>query len=99
MDEQEQEKKRIRSEVSDFIFSLRSSFRETQKQFAERLGVSAGMVAFYESGKNVPPLEVFVKLVKLAGVVPYKVFGIEAPVQYYIVEPKNGIIKIPDKNN
>ena len=75
--EREQERKRIRDEVSNFVFSLRNRFRETQKQFAERLGISAGMVAFYESGKNIPTLDVFVKLVKISGVIPYQLFGIE----------------------
>lgn len=93
--EQVAEKERVKKEVAKFVYELRISLRETQKEFAERFWLSAGMIPFYEKGKTMPPLDIFIQMVKLAGKIPYPVFGVEEPARYIIVEPKDGFIKIP----
>lgn len=100
--EQVAEKERVKKETSNFVFDLRNSFRETQQEFAARFNLSAGMVASYEKGRNLPPLDIFAQFVKLAGEVPYKVLGIEEPMKFIVVSPEQmppygGVVRIPNK--
>lgn len=54
--------------IGDAIRNERKKCNITQKELAERLGVSASMIAQYETGKRKPKLETMRKLAEALGV-------------------------------
>lgn len=47
------------------IKSLRTENQMTQKQLAEKVGLTPKMISFYEKGERIPPLDIVEKLVKI----------------------------------
>ena len=54
--------------IGDAIRNERKKCNITQKELAERLGVSASMIAQYETGKRKPKLETMRKLAEALGI-------------------------------
>lgn len=55
-------------DCSEKLKSLREARRLTQKQVADRVGISKAMISAYETASKVPSIEVLIRLAHLYGV-------------------------------
>jgi len=62
----DQENEALRKTFGRCLREIRS-FDETQKQFAEKLGITQSMLSRMEKGYTDPPLRILVKLSELSG--------------------------------
>lgn len=49
-------------EIGNRIKTLRTEYNLTQKQLADKLGLTPKMISFYESGQRIPPIDIVEKL-------------------------------------
>lgn len=49
-------------EIGNRIKALRTEYNLTQKQLADKLGLTPKMISFYESGQRIPPIDIVEKL-------------------------------------
>lgn len=79
--------------LSQRIKALRTSREYTQKELAEKLGLTPKMVSFYELGDRVPPPDVLEKLADIFGVSTDYLLGrsdfVQCPVCYNSYNPLN----------
>lgn len=54
----------LSTKIGCIISELRKDKKITQKELADIMNVSKGMISHYESGRNVPPLDLLIKLSK-----------------------------------
>ena len=79
--------------LSQRIKALRTNKEYTQKELAEKLGLTPKMVSFYELGDRVPPPDVLEKLADIFGVSTDYLLGrsnfVQCPVCYNSYDPLN----------
>ena len=63
--------------LSSKLKSLRSQSKETQNQVADKTGIPRSNLARYETGENIPPLDVLVALAKYYDVTVDYLLGLE----------------------
>lgn len=49
-------------EIGNRVKTLRTEYNLTQKQLADKLGLTPKMISFYESGQRIPPIDIVEKL-------------------------------------
>lgn len=54
--------------ISDRIKTLRIEYNFTQKELAEKLGLTPKMISFYEKAERTPPIDIVLKLVTIFNV-------------------------------
>lgn len=76
-------------QIGDQIRTLRTANNMTQKELAQKVGLTPKMISFYENAERTPPIDIVTKLVSIFNTTSDYLLGL-SPIPSFTQEPIHG---------